>query len=397
MSRAPVDVLVAGGGPAGSATASHLARRGYSVLLVDQARFPREKACGEYQSPGVVDALRRLGALDLVSACNPCWPDGMLITTPNTSFRLTYANKGSGNPALSIPRSLLDLALLDHARRCGVDVHEKTRALSPLMDGQRMTGLRVRGETSERDIPARFVVVADGLHSTISRALGLDLKVRWPRRLGLVARYEGVYGLEDHGQMHSGKGLYCGIAQVGQGIVNVGLVTRLGRKPKGEPTIDYFDRMIQRLPGVVAALDGGERVTPIRGIGPLARRVRQVSGPGYLLVGDAAGFFDPFTGEGVHRALRGAEVAVGPIEAALSNTSGIPAGYERARKDAFRDKETVCKIVQVLLSTGPTFDYVSGRIATRPDVNALLSGVLGDYQPAGPALRPGAMWNLLRP
>jgi menaquinone-9 beta-reductase len=397
MGRAPVDVLVAGGGPAGSATASHLAQRGYSVLLVDRARFPREKACGEYQSPGVVDALSRLGALDLVKAHKPVWPDGMQIITPGQSFRLTYTNSESGSSGLGIPRHVLDLALLNHARRSEVEVREQTRALVPIMAGQRMTGLTIRSASGDEDILARFVVVADGLHSTLSRALGLDLKVRWPRRLGLVARYEGVYGLERFGQMHTGKGVYCGLAQVGTGVVNVGLVTSLGQKPAGEPTAAYFERQIGRMPGVVEALAGAERVTPIRGIGPLARRVRRVSGPGYLLVGDAAGFFDPFTGEGVHRALRGAEVAADAIEVALNNDNGIPAGYEQARNTAFRDKETVCRLVQLFLSTGPSFDYVSKRIANRPDVNNLLSGVLGDYQPAGPALRPGAMWNLLRP
>lgn len=397
MTHAPVDVLVAGGGPAGSATASHLARRGHSVLLVDQARFPREKPCGEYQSPGVVEALERLGALDLVAAQHPCWPAGMQIVTPTRSFRLTYADNAGGYHALGIPRSKLDQALLDHARRSGVQVWERTRAVAPLMDGERMTGLRVRNSAGERELSAAFVVVADGLHSTISRALGIDLKVRWPRRLGLVARYDGAYGLEEYGQMHAGKGVYCGLAQVGSGLVNVGLVTRLGTKPKGEPTAEFFDRQIQSLPGVVDVLRSGRRVTSIRGVGPLARRVKQVSGPGYLLVGDAAGFFDPFTGEGVHRALRGAEIATDAIEHALKRADAMPVGYDQAREETFRDKENVCRLVQLFLSTGPTFDYVSSRIAERPEVNKLLAGVLGDYEPAGPALRPRAMWNLLRP
>ena len=397
MTAAPVDVLVAGGGPAGSATASHLARRGYTVLLVDQARFPREKPCGEYQSPGVVEALQRLGALDLVASYDPCWPAGMQIVTPERTFRLNYTAGPNGTSALGIPRKHLDMALLDHARRSGVEVREKTRAVFPLMDGDRMTGLRVRDSSSERDIPARFVVVADGLHSTISRALGLDLPVRWPRRLGLVARFEGVYGLEEYGQMHAGKGVYCGLAQVGTGVVNAGLVTPLGVKPRGEPTADYFHRQMQRLPGIVEALKDGERATRVRGIGPLARRVSKVSGPGYLLVGDAAGFFDPFTGEGVHRALRGAEIAADAIEVALQRTTALPTGYEQARTAAFRDKERVCRIVQLFLSTVPTFEYVSERVASRPEVNSLLSGVLGDVAPAGPALSPRAMWNLLRP
>lgn len=396
MTGAPVDVLVAGGGPAGSATASHLARRGYSVLLVDRAQFPREKPCGEYQSPGVVQALERLGALDLVAAYAPCWPAGMQITTPSRSFRLTYADN-SGTSALGIPRRDLDRALIDHAARSGVEILEKTRALHPLFAGDRVSGLRVRSAAGEQDIPARFVVVADGLHSTISRSLGLDTPVRWPRRLGLVARYEGVFGLETFGQMHAGRGIYCGLAQVGHGMVNAGLVVPMGHKSHGEPVAEYFERQVQRLPGIAAILGQGRRVTPVRGVGPLARRVRRVSGPGYVLVGDAAGFFDPFTGEGVHRALRGAEIAAEAIDRALTAGNALPYGYEHARRDAFSDKERVCQIVQLFLSTMPTFEYVSDRIARRQDVNTLLAGVLGDYQPAGPALKPRAMWNLLRP
>lgn len=397
MSLAPVDVLVAGGGPAGSATASHLARRGYSVLLVDQARFPREKPCGEYLSPGVVDAIERLGALDLVMAHEHCTLAGMHVLTPRQTVTLTYTQGSHGGHGLGMPRKLLDLALLDHAKRSGVEVWEKTRALAPLFDGERVTGLRIRTGGTERDLSARFVVAADGLHSTIARALGLDLPVRWPRRLGLVARFDGVEGLEEYGQMHAGSDSYCGLAQVGPGVVNAGLVTRLGAKPAGEPVASYFERQIEALPAVMRVLSAGRRSTSIRGVGPLARRVRGVSGPGYLLVGDAAGFFDPFTGEGVHRALRGAEIAADAVEHALRHPEGLPVGYARERKAIFRDKERVCLLVQLFLSTGPTFNYVTSRIAGRPEVNRLLAGVLGDYEPAAPALKPRAMWNLLRP
>ncbi|CAN5395820.1 NAD(P)/FAD-dependent oxidoreductase [soil metagenome] len=397
MNTARVDVLVAGGGPAGSATASHLARRGHSVLLIDRAHFPRDKACGEYLSPGVATALGRLGVMDLVAASNPAWPKGMQILTPRTSFQLTYANGSNGRSALGLPRKVLDNILLSHARRSGVEVCEGTRALEPLMSGLRMTGLRVRDARGEREIHARFVVVADGLHSTISRALGRDIPVRWPRRLGLVASFEGVTGIEEYGQMHVGEGVYCGFAPVGQGAVNAGMVTRLGAKPNGEPVADYFDRQIAGIPTVVEALGNGRRVSSIRGVGPLARKVRRASGPGYLLVGDAAGFFDPFTGEGVHRALRGAEIAADAVEKARARDDCFPVGYERARRRIFHDKERVCLLVQLFLSNGPTFNYVAGRIAARPAVNDLLTGVLGDYEPAGPALRPGAMWNLLRP
>jgi flavin-dependent dehydrogenase len=125
--------------------------------------------------------------------------------------------------------------------------------------------------------------------------------------------------------------------------------------------------------------------------------VRRVAGPGYLLVGDAAGFLDPFTGEGIYRALRGAELAAAAAEQALQRADRVPSGYARARRAAFGDKERVCLLVQGFLSSYPAIRYVTGRLAARPQVAATLAAVLGDYQPAAPALRPAFLWSLLRP
>src|SRR5439155_2215040 len=113
---------------------------------------------------------------------------------------------------------------------------------------------------------------------------------------------------------------------VGDHLVNVGLVGALRVKPH-EPIERFFDRRLAELPGVVDALGDARRVTPVRGMGPIARRVRRVAGPGHLLVGDTAGFLDPFTGEGVYRALRGAELAAEAVEQALRQPDLVPLGY----------------------------------------------------------------------
>ncbi len=129
----------------------------------------------------------------------------------------------------------------------------------------------------------------------------------------------------------------------------------------------------------------------------MARRVHQVAGPGYLLVGDAAGFLDPFTGEGVSRALRGAELGAEAIERALRVGSDTPVGYERARREAFQDKECLCKIIQLFLGSPRFFGYGVKRLAKRPRPAGIMKGVLGDYRPAAEALKPGYLWSLLRP
>jgi flavin-dependent dehydrogenase len=244
---------------------------------------------------------------------------------------------------------------------------------------------------------ANFVVGADGVHSVVVRSLGLNVETRWPRRIGLVARYEDAGGITDYGEMHTSDKAYCGLAPVGNGLVNVGLVEELDGSRNRGPIELYFDRRVAEFPGVRAALGAAWRITPVRGIGPLAHKVRRVVGPGYLLVGDAAGFRDPFTGEGIYRALRGAELAAEALDLALHQGSNVAIGYEAARREAFADKERVCALVQFFLGKPSLFEYMIDRLTTRSPVAHGLVEVLGDYAPAGGVLKPRYLWSLLRP
>ena len=395
MNALDAEVLVVGGGPAGAATAALLACGGRDVLLLEKGGFSREKPCGQYYSPGVVDALRRLGALEAVTAEEHVRLDGMRIGTELASFLLSYPCEGRNLRALGIRRQILDRVLLDHARARGVRV-QATRVTGAAVEGGRVIGVRVRG-ASEEVLHSRFVVAADGRRSVISRSLGLDLRVRWPRRLGLATHYAGDDGLGPFGEMHVGEEAYCGLAPVGGNLVSVGLVVALGEKPAGEATERFFERRLAKLPGAARALRGAERVGPVRGIGPMARKVGRVAGPGYLLVGDAAGFLDPFTGEGVHRALRGAELATEAVERTLRAGSDTPVGYERARRAAFAEKERLCKIIQLLLGSPSLFGRIADNLNGRPHPAELIKGVLGDYRPAAGTLKPGYLWSLLGP
>ncbi len=411
MMALDAEVIVAGGGPAGAATATLLARHGHDVLLLDRAAFPREKPCAEYLSPGVLDVLRRLGALERIASLAVARPWGMVIHTPRARLAVTYPASDITRPmrhALGVPRPAFDAMLLDHARAAGVRVRERALVTGAVVEGGQVVGVQTRPPSTDAagaagrepkatTLRARVVVAADGLHSAVARSLGLERPMRWPRRLGLVARYTGVTGLEDHGAMYVGRRRYGGLAPVGDGLVNVGLVGPLDEKRPGESREALFARWLAALPGAASALVGARRVTPVRGTGPLARRVRQVAGPGYLLVGDAAGFLDPFTGEGVYRALRGAELAAAAVERMLRRADALPVGYAAARRAAFAEKERVTWLIQGFMAAPPAFDAALHNLARRPTLAATLGGILGDYQPAAAALRPAFLAALLRP
>jgi flavin-dependent dehydrogenase len=256
-----------------------------------------------------------------------------------------------------------------------------------------VAGVRLRdGEV----LRARFVVGADGLRSPVARSLGLERRPGWPRRLGLVTRVRGVppSGL---GLMAVGRGAYCGVATVGGGETSVGLALAPSVRGRGESAASVLARVADTLPSVRAALADSVRTAPIRGIGPLARRVRRVAGPGYLLVGDAAGFTDPFTGEGVFRALRGAELAADAVRSALGRRDGDPAGYAAARRTAFAAKQLACVGLQAALASPAVFDHCLHRAAARERAGSALAGVFGDYLPATAAMRPGVVADLVRP
>jgi flavin-dependent dehydrogenase len=201
--------------------------------------------------------------------------------------------------------------------------------------------------------------------------------------------------------MHVGQGLYGGFAVLEDGLTNFTLVSSSKNIAARSGSIEeYFDAAIRSLPEVARKLEGATRVGNLRGVGGMAHRVRRASGDGFMLVGDAASFLDPFTGEGVHDALKGAILAAPVASAALiaGDTSQAALDpYRRARRQAFTAKRQVCWIVQGFINAPPLMNYVTDRLAQRENLGLTLSGVLGNFRPATQALSPVFLVKLLRP
>ncbi|MEO5567517.1 MAG: FAD-dependent monooxygenase [Gemmatimonadaceae bacterium] len=392
MTKRQCEVLVVGGGPGGTSTAVALARDGVEVMVVDCARFPRPKPCAEYLSPEASRILASMGALEAVEATGAAQLAGVLVRAPNGSMIRGEFLSGHGyspfrQRGLSVRREVLDKVLIDCARDAGVDVREGAR-----VSGLRKTdtGYRVSAtmDGSDVTIDARMVIGADGLHSIVARRLGLTRAARWPRRLALVTHYSGVAEIGELAEMHVEADGYVGIADVGHGLTTVALVVpaRMAREVSSGKEL-FLDRWLASRPHLAPRFARATRVSPVQATGPFASRARRAWNEGALLVGDAADFFDPFTGEGIFAALRGGELAAdAAIESMRSRTARgatrALAGYDTTRRRVFGGKWIVERVIAAVIAKPWLINRVAGTLSGRRDLADLLIGVTGDFVPA---------------
>lgn len=406
MTELRADVLVVGGGPAGAMTAWELAASGVDVLLVDRAHFPRDKVCSEYLSPEASRLLARMGALDEVESAGAAQLVGMKVRSPrghwvHGEFAAQHGFRGFRDRGLALRRKLLDQILLNRARDAGARVAEGMHVTDlSLDDGGRVIGATARnGAAPAVTIRARMTVGADGLRSVVARRLGVARRARWPARVALVAHYSGIPIPAQHGEMHVERDGYLGLAPVGNGLTNVALVVprkRL-RGIEGGPEM-MLAAWIERSPLLRERFQGAARVTPLRATGPFAVRVRRAWVPGAAVVGDAADFFDPFTGEGIYAALRGGEILAPLILEALSNPQSERDNmreYDRQRRAEFGGKWIVERLIGAAVACPPLMNRVARALAARRDLADLLVGVSGDFVPPRELLRARFVLPLL--
>lgn len=404
------DVLVVGAGPAGSSAAWHLARAGVRVTVLDRARFPRDKPCAEYLSPEASRILAAMGALEACEAAGPAHLAGMIIRAPGGArirgeFAAAHGFRAFRDRGLALRRPVLDAILLDRARAAGATVIEGERVISVLRDSRgAVCGVRALSHAGgEREHRARIVVGADGLRSIIARRMGVSRQSFGPRRLAFIGHYRGVEGITDYGEMHVERAGYAGFADVGHGLTNVAVVVpRAGVREEiagGDPA-SFLERWIAAQPHLAPRMIRAERAKAVRVTGPFAVRASRAWAPGAALVGDAADFFDPFTGEGIYAALRGGELLAPHALAALDagrarDADAALRGYDRARRREFAGKWMVERLVALAVGAPWMLDRAAARMEATPAMADLFVGVAGDFVPAREVLRPSYLARLL--
>lgn len=324
------DVLIVGAGVAGSTTALHLARKGHQVLLIDRAQFPRSKACGEAIFPSGVEELARLGLL----------PEVREVGTPLTSLTLEMegleatARLGTVElPALGVHRTAFDHLLLRHAEKAGVDVRlgVTARRLAEMTPG------RYELETTDGAIRARLVVGSDGLRSAIRTQAGLNGRGRGGR-YGASA-HVSLPQASDRVQVHLRRGFEVYVTPVGAGEANVAVLmdNTVVEQAKGDFTSLFQRLLAEAAPGIESILFDEPQLA-----GPFPGRSTKPFKGNVLLVGDAAGFSDPITGQGMSLALRSARLAAKALEDALVGDTEAAFTEYAANLQSLRRPSNLC-------------------------------------------------------
>ena len=409
------DAIVVGAGPAGSATALRLARAGARVLLLDRARFPRDKPCSEYLSPAATPVLERLDGA-LVAAVERAAPGrlyGMRVVAPDGAtadgrFAAAHPFPSPQPYGYALPRTVLDTLLVRAATRAGAVLDEGVQVEELLYDQGAVGGVVARGAGGggRPALRARVVVGADGLRSVVARRLGLRRASR-PERIAFSAHYRDVGEVGDAGEMHIGCPGYVGLGPIGDGVTTVALVLPAAAARERAAALRQggggLVRELERFPRLRGRFTAAREVRELLVTGPFAQWSRRAVAPGggALLVGDAADFFDPFTGQGLYGALRGAELAAETLIAALSAEGGgpLPAAalspYSAARRRAFAGKWVLERLIGFGVSWPWLARRVVARLARRPALADLVVGATGNFVPARAVLAPSTLLRLL--
>src|SRR5215471_14549018 len=323
------DVIVVGGGPAGSAVSCLLAERGISTVLIEEKRMPREKLCGAFITPECLPTLHRLGALDQIVAAGAqriselrlLAPTGRAITTS-----ISAISAGGGKCGLSLSRRRFDEILIDRARKSGAVVLEGMAVKRGLFHAGSACGVECvslpTGAT--RVFEAPLIIDASGRNSRLSLGAGERIAARKGGRLyALKAQLQTVSLPSERVELYFYPTGYGGLSRIEGGLANLCFITtEASIKEASGDAANVMRRSLMKNPVARQRLSEARVVGKWLSAGPLSFGHRPFRRNGVIAIGDAAGMIDPFTGTGIQIALRSGEILAESILEDRANFKG---------------------------------------------------------------------------
>lgn len=310
MSRPDYEVVVVGGGPAGSAAAIHLAAGGHRVLLLEKAVMPREKLCGEFLSTEVASMCRELGVLEEMRRVGARRIRRLELTEPAGGAHSTDL----AGTALSLSRRTFDHLLFERAGAAGAHARDGEAVRS--IEGGLQDGFHI--ETSAGRVSAHVVLGAYGRRDALDRRLRRPSIEHRSPYVGFKARHAGR-AREETIELHAFPGGYCGLVGDENGAVNVCWLSRVERLKEAGGTPDaMIEHVLFANPRLRGRLEEMQRTSEFMAVGQLSFRRKDLFASDVCMIGDAAGMIAPLCGDGIGMALRSAEVVAPLIDGFLS-------------------------------------------------------------------------------
>ena len=345
------DVIVAGGGPAGASAAIHLARGGVRVLLLEQKKFPRAKLCGEFISPECQAHFEKLGVAGAMIASGPALLNetvfystkGHHVVVPSDWF-------SGGRAAYGLSRAVMDEVLLRAAQDTGVVVHENASITEPIIDGERVAGVRVKADGAHRDFRAPIAIDATGRARILSRKIAQgNGNGKRPSLVAFKAHLKNTKVTPGACEIYFYPGGYGGLSTVEAGTSNLCFIIsgeHVKRCNSDPETV--LRECVMKNRRAAHTLETAEASSEwLSASWERFGRQRPSPAPGLLAIGDSAAFIDPFTGSGMLMALESGELVAGVI---LRNRKTTPDAlmldYTASYRRAFDSRLQICGLLR---------------------------------------------------
>lgn len=385
------DVIIIGGGPAGATVGAYLGRAGYRALILERDIHPREHV-GESLVPATNIVTHDLGFWEKMESSQFVKKPGATWTgikgAVGSEFVVTFAEAPQDIPnpeyTYHVDRAVFDAMYLRHANELGAEVLQGVTVLKVLFEGDRAVGVRVRLLGRELDLRSGFVVDASGRRTLLGRQLGLWQKDKQFNQFAIYSWFRGVNPptpeTAEYIHVHFlpvNRGWVWHIP-IYEGITSVGAVTeKTDFQKSGKDHETFFSELLEMTPNTRHILNGAERVRPFYIEADYSYKIDRFSGPGWLLVGDAARFVDPIFSSGVSVAMRSGQFAFQALQRAME---------ENAEEEAFGQyNETVDRGVQIWYEwitlyyrLQSLFTRLSSMPEYKRDIQQLLQGEVFD-------------------
>jgi menaquinone-9 beta-reductase len=355
--HSPYDVIIAGGGPAGSSAAIHLAARGVRVLLAEQKKFPRPKLCGEFISPECTSHFERLGLAEQMRGASPSsLTETVFYSRNGANVRVPSHWFGNGGIALGLSRAEMDERLLRRAAEAGVTVLEDAHVIKLLFDNDRVVGATLKRGGKEETYQSHFTIDATGRSRTLARmverACSTSARLQRAPLVAFKAHLRNIQVAPGACEIYFYPGGYGGLNNIEAGLSNLCFIVnaRDVRARNSDPERVMREVVFQNQRAAYTL--GPAQVQSEWLAVSLERFGRRSVSPakGLLAIGDAASFIDPFTGSGMLMALESGDLAARVVSEGLRQARDvsweIAATYESSYNRQFNSRLRLCSMMR---------------------------------------------------